>query len=170
MNSKNGETKLAEITSNDGFKRIAYAIRQSTVIAQYRRAQENDRTYEVRYGLGQELMREARYRDKFMAALCQFLQQYNAETAREEEKAANRRGGKLMPEDRRKLRASVAYTDIDEIAALMDQFGSSELIASMLVAYGYAREPRKNTESNTSDIQTADDNTEEIDVPVLVEE
>jgi hypothetical protein len=157
MNSKNGETKLAEITSNEGFKRIAYAIRQSTVNAQYRRAQENDRTYEVRYGLGQELMREARDRDNFMAALCKFLQQYNAETAREEEKAANRRGGKLTPEDRRKLRASVAYTDIDEIAALMDRFNSSELVASMLVAYGYAREPRKNAAPNQADVQPDDD-------------
>ena len=157
MNSKNGETKLVEITSNEGFRRIAYAIGQSTVNAQYRRAQENDRTYEVRYGLGQELMREARDRTKFMAALCQFLQQYNAETAREEEKAANKRGGKLTTEDRRKLRGSVAYTDIDEIAALIDHFNSSELIASMLVAYGYAREPRKNTTSTQVDDKINDD-------------
>lgn len=165
MNSKNGETKLTEITSNEGFKRIAYAIRQSTVTAQYRRAQENDRTYEVRYGLGQDLMREARYRDKFMAALCEFLQEYNAETAREEEKAANRRGGKLTPEDRRKLRASVAYTDIDEIASLVDRFGSSELIASMLVAYGYAREPRKYTESSPADTQAEESDAEVVDMP-----
>ena len=151
MNSKNGETKLADITSNEGFKRIAYAIRQATVHAQYRRTQESDRTYEVRYGLGQQLMREARDRDKFMVNLCEFLQQYNAETAREEEKAANKRGGKLTTEDRRKLRSSVAYSDIDEIAALIDRFHSSELIASMLVAYGYAREPRKHSEGNQTD-------------------
>ncbi len=157
MNSRNGETKLTEITSNEGFKRVAYAIRQSTVHAQYRNAQEKDRTYEVRYGLGHELMREARDRDKFMAALCKFLQQYNAETAREEEKAANRCGGKLTLDDRRKLRASVAYTDIDEIAALMDRFHSSELLASMLVAYGYAREPRKNAATNQADAQLDDD-------------
>jgi len=43
--------------------------------AQYRRTQLGDRTYEVRYGLGQELMREARYPDKFIAALSRFLQQ-----------------------------------------------------------------------------------------------
>lgn len=164
MNSKNGDTKLAEITSNEGFKHIAYAIRQSTVIAQYRRAQASDRTYEVRYGLGQELMREARYRDKFMAALCQFLQQYNAETAREEEKVANRLGRKLTPDDRRtrKLRASIDYTDIDDISALVDRFNSSDLICSMLVAYGYAREPRKgDIESNTINIESPDDSVEE---------
>ncbi|HEX6480042.1 MAG TPA: hypothetical protein VF043_14465 [Ktedonobacteraceae bacterium] len=172
MNSKNGETKLAEITSNEGFKHIAYAIRQSTVIAQYRRAQANDRTYEVRYGLGQELMREARYREKFMTALCEFLQQYNAETAREEEKVANRLRRKLTTADRRanNLRASIAYTDIDEVAELIDRFRSSELICSMLVAYGYAREPRKSTASESTDVLPPDDIQEETDEPASSEE
>ena len=146
MNTTATQNKLTDITRNESFKRIAYAIRQSTVTAQYRRAQLGDRTYEVRYGLGQELMREARYRDKFMVALSEFLQRYNAETAREEEKVANK-FGKLTPEIRRahNLRASVPYTDIDEIADLIDRFKSSELIGSILVAYGYAREPFKGT-------------------------
>jgi hypothetical protein len=147
MNTTATQNKLTDITRNEGFRRIAYAIRQSTITAQYRRAQLGDRTYEVRYGLGQELMREARYRDKFMVALSEFLQRYNAETAREEEKAANKLGRKLTPENRRayNLRASVPYTDIDAIADLIDRFKSSELIGSMLVAYGYAREPLKGT-------------------------
>ncbi len=145
MNTTASQNKLTDITHNEGFRRIAYAIRQSTITAQYRRAQLGDRTYEVRYGLGQELMREARYRDKFMVSLSEFLQRYNAETAREEEKAANKLGRKLTPENRRayNLRASIPYTDIDEIAGLIDRFNSSELIGSMLVAYGYAREPFK---------------------------
>ena len=156
MSSQNGDTKLTDITNNEGFKRIAYAIRQSTVIAQYRRAQLGDRTYEVRYGLGQELMRQAHYRDKFMAALCQFLQQYSAETAREEEKVANRLGRKLTLEDRRthNLRANIASTDIDEIARLIDRFNSSELICSMLVAYGYARDSYKTSNEETQDTST----------------
>ncbi len=149
----NENTKLTDITSNEGFKRIAYAIRQSTVIAQYRRTQQNDRTYEVRYGLGQELMREARYREKFIAALCQFLQQYSAETAREEEKVANRIGHSLTQVDRRtyKLRSNITTSDIDEIVTLVDRFQSSELICSMLVAYGYARDARKAAEDESTD-------------------
>lgn len=172
MNSKNGDTKLTEITSNEGFKHIAYAIRQSTVFAQYRRAQEKDRRYEVRYGLGQDLMREARYRNKFMVALSDFLQKYNAETAREEEKVANRLGSKLTSVDRRanKLRASVNITDIDEIAALIDRFDSSELICSMLVAYGYAREPRKANESDNADTKVPDEGPPETDIPISSEE
>ena len=136
--------KLTQITSNPGFKRIAYAIRQSTVRAQYRRSQQKDRTYEVRYGLGQELMREARYKMKFIAALSTFLQQYNAETAREEEKAANRKGGALTPADRLQynLRGTVSHADIDQIIELIDTY-DSETVCSLLVAYGYASDPRK---------------------------
>ena len=160
MNSTTAQKKLTRITSNEGFKRIAYAIRQSTVRAQYRRAQLRDRTYEVRYGLGQELMREARYPEKFIATLSTFLTQYNAETAREEEKLANKLARPVTPQDRRtyNLRGSVAYTDIDEIAALVDDYGS-EQVCSLLVAYGYASDPRKRldnavTESETDAIDT----------------
>jgi len=138
------EQHLTTITQNPGFKRIAYAIRQSTVWAQFRRSQLRDRTYDVRYGLGQDLMREARYKHKFLVALSTFLQQYNAETAREEEKAANRVGGTLSPADRRKynLRGTVSHADIDQIIELVDTFGS-ETVCSLLVAYGYASDPRK---------------------------
>ncbi len=160
MNTTASQNKLTDITYNEGFRHIAYAIRQSTITAQYRRAQSGNRTYEVRYGLGQELMREARYRNKFMVALSEFLQRYNAETSREEEKVANKLGRKLTLEDRRKynLRTSILSTDIDEIADLIDRFESSELIASMLVAYGYAREPFKGTTEEPADNNT--DNTD----------
>ena len=150
MNTRATQKKLTEITRNEGFRRIAYAIRQSTITAQYRRTQSSDHSsevrYEVRYGLGQELMREAHYPDKFIAALSRFLHQYNAETAREEEKLANKLKRALLPEDRRKnkMRGSVAYTDIDAIVQLIDDFGS-EQVCSLLVAYGYAREPYKGT-------------------------
>jgi hypothetical protein len=155
MNSTAEQKKLTGITEKAGFRRIAYAIRQSTVWAQRRRSQESDRTYEVRYGLGQELMREARYREKFIAALSTFLTQYNAETAREEEKLANRLTHPITPQDRRthKLRGSVAYTDIDEIVALVDEFGS-ETVCSLLVAYGYASDPRKTPTSAANEGDT----------------
>ncbi|HEX7736862.1 MAG TPA: hypothetical protein VF458_18600 [Ktedonobacteraceae bacterium] len=116
------QTNYVAITQSEGFKRIASAIRQATVIAQYRRSQQRDRTYEVRYGLGQELMREVHYPAKFIQAISTFLHQYNAETAREEEKVANRLGRALTSQDRRthKLRLSVATTDIDQLISLRD--------------------------------------------------
>ncbi len=97
-------------------------------------------------------MREAHYPDKFSAALSRFLHQYNAETAREEEKLANKLKRALVPEDRRKnkMRGSVAYTDIDAIVQLIDDFGS-EQVCSLLVAYGYARDPYKGTTEEPKD-------------------
>jgi hypothetical protein len=164
---------LSQITSNAGFQRIAYAIRQATVRAQYQRSQEREREvrYDVRYGLGQDLMREVRYREKFIAALSSFLAQYNAETAREEEKLAVRLGGRITSETRRtyKLRGSVAYSDIDEIVKLIDEF-DTETVGSLLVAYGYASEPYINRESvspedDTNATQPGDDQTDSSDDP-----
>lgn len=108
-----------------GFQSIAYAIRQSTVVAQYRK-KEGDRRYDVRYGLGQELTRKSRYRAEFIAALSDFLHKYNAENAQVME---NRSGP---------YRKSVKTSDIDDIVALVDEYGS-ELICNLLIAYGYAR-------------------------------
>lgn len=109
-----------------GFQSIAYAIRQSTVVAQYNRKQKNDRRYDVRYGLGQELARKSRYPHEFITALSDFLQRYNAENAQVME---NRAGP---------YRKSIKTSDIDDIVALVDKFGS-ELICNLLIAYGYAR-------------------------------
>lgn len=142
---------LSHITSNPGFRRIAYAIRQATVRAQYQRSQERDREirYDVRYGLGQELMREVRYPKKFIAALSTFLTLYNSETVREEEKLAIKLGGHITPEQRRhyKLRGRVAVSDIDEIVKLIDDF-DAETVGSLLIAYGYASEPYAKSETH----------------------
>ena len=108
-----------------GFQSIAYAIRQSTVVAQYRK-KEGDRRYDVRYGLGQDLARKSRYRTEFITALSDFLQRYNAENAQ----VMETRGGPY--------RKSVKTSDIDDIVALVDEYGS-ELICNLLIAYGYAR-------------------------------
>ena len=140
MNHERDGATLTNILKKDGFKHIANAIRQSTISAQYRRTQLNDRTYETRYGLGQDLKRKAHRREEFMEALGLFLQQYSEETAREEEKLATRLGHSLTSDDRRthKLRSSISERDIEDIAELIDQYGSG-LICSMLIAYGYAR-------------------------------
>lgn len=151
MTSTTQTQPLSRITSNPGFQRIAYAIRQSTVRAQYQRSQERDREvrYDVRYGLGQELMREVRYREKFIAALATFLTQYNAETVREEEKLATKLGVRITPEQRRryKLRGTVSISDIDEIITLIDTF-DAETVGSLLVAYGYASDLRGKNDKN----------------------
>lgn len=141
------EKQYADILASEGFLSIAYAIRQSTVTAQYRKKQ-GDRKYDVRYGLGQQLTRKARYKDEFIAELGDFLFKYNAENAQ----VMETRGGPY--------RKSVRTTDIDEIVALIDRFGS-QTVANLLIAYGYARVPRDaEYDLENGDIDT---NTEEIE-------
>jgi len=123
------EQRLAPILERPGFQNIAYAIRQSTVIAQYRKSQ-GDRKYDVRYGLGQDLARKARYPDDFVAALSDFLHKYNAENAQ------------VMETRSGPYRSSIKTIDIDEIVMLIDEYGS-EVVANLLIAYGYARVPRE---------------------------
>ena len=128
MNNQEGP-RLSKILETPGFQNIAYAIRQATVTAQYRK-QQGDRRYDVRYGLGQQLARKAAYPNEFIAELADFLAKYNAENAQVME---NRPGP---------YRRSIRTSDIDDIVALIDEFGESRLICNLLVAYGYARVPR----------------------------
>lgn len=131
------EEKLTPILQSEGFQNIAYAIRQSTVTAQYRKKQ-GDRKYDVRYGLGQELARKSRYPKDFITALSDFLHKYNAENAQVME---NRSGP---------YRHSVKTTDIEEIVRLIDEYGS-ETVANLLIAYGYARVSREEEPAMQSD-------------------
>jgi len=136
MHSQEGP-RLSKILETPGFQNIAYAIRQATVTAQYRK-QLNDRRYDVRYGLGQQLARKAAYPNEFIAELADFLARYNAENAQVMEKRAG------------PYRRSIRTSDIDDIVALIDEFDDSRLICNLLVAYGYARVPREDQEETTS--------------------
>ncbi|MCP4543516.1 MAG: hypothetical protein GY832_40910 [Chloroflexi bacterium] len=136
MHSQEGP-RLSKILDTPGFQNIAYAIRQATVTAQYRK-QQGDRKYDVRYGLGQQLARKAAYPQDFIAELADFLAKYNAENAQIME---NRPGP---------YRRSIRTSDIDDIVALIDEFKDSRLICNLLVAYGYARVPREEDSENQS--------------------
>jgi len=131
------EPKLAPILETEGFRNIAYAIRQSTVVAQYRK-QQGDRRYDVRYGLNQELARKAAYPADFVSALSEFLHKYNAENAQ----IMERRPGPY--------RRSIVMSDVEDIVALVDGYGS-ELICQLLLAFGYARTPRTDEAQRGSD-------------------
>jgi hypothetical protein len=128
MSSREG-ARLSKILETQGFQNIAYAIRQATVTAQYRK-QQGDRRYDVRYGLGRQLARKAAYPQEFVAELADFLAKYNAENANVMEKRPG------------PYRRSIRTDDIDDVVALIDEFGDSRLVCNLLVAYGYARVPR----------------------------
>ncbi|MGQ9815967.1 MAG: hypothetical protein ACUVR3_12610 [Candidatus Roseilinea sp.] len=134
----NTEPKLSKITQSQGFRNLAYAIRMATVEAQRRSLKKNQGKYavqyETRYGLGPELVRKSAYPNEFIIALSEFIQSYNAENARMRERT-QRQSDNPSPKG---LRSDVSTQDIDELLALMDEFGDAHMIASMLVAYGYA--------------------------------
>ena len=137
MNSQEAP-RLSKILETPGFQNIAYAIRQATVTAQYRK-QQGDRRYDVRYGLGQQLARKAAYPNEFIAELAGFLTKYNAENAQVMEKRAG------------PYRRSIRTSDIDDIVALIDEFDDSRLICNLLVAYGYARVPREESSDESNE-------------------
>jgi len=126
------DEKLTPILKNAGFQNVATAIRRSTVIPQYFKARGKKGPYDVRYGLGNDLLRRAAYPEQFIQALSEFLHDYNRETAQIHERY------KGNPPVRR---AAVTTDDIQRVVALIDQYGSPT-VANLLVAFGYAREPR----------------------------
>jgi len=125
---------LLPIVQSEGFKNVAYAIRHSTVIPQSRKARGQEFLYEIRYGLGADLKRKATVRDEFIAALMDFAHSYNRENAQ------------ILESRSQQMRRDLRTSDIEEIVRLVDEYGS-EVVANLLVAYGYAREPREDANS-----------------------
>lgn len=137
--------KLLPIIETPGFIHIATAIRQSTVLQQFYKTQRNDNTYDVRYGLADELLRHSRDGREFLRALGEFLIDYAKENARAMERAK----GKGY-----RRRISISTNDITELTALVDAY-DAQTIASMLIAFGYARDAR--AEGQDEQTNVADD-------------
>jgi hypothetical protein len=132
-----GNQDLLPIVQNEEFQDVAYAIRHSTVIPQSRKARNLDSLYDVRYGLGADFKRKATVRDEFIVALSGFMQSYNQENSQKLENTGQQ------------MRRDLRTTDIEEVVSLVDKYGS-EVVANLLIAYGYAREPRE-VESDSSE-------------------
>jgi len=130
------DPKLTPILENQGFRNIADAIRRSTVIPQYvgRKASR----FDVRYGLGQDLKRKSQYADDFIQALAEFMQSYNEETVRVYERTKG--------QARRK---AITTEDIASVVVLIDEYGP-QTICNLLIAFGYARDPKEKDEDTGS--------------------
>jgi len=162
----NTQPDYTQIINSKGFKDIAYAIRQATVTAQYRKANKDKYQvrYDVRYGLGQSIARKANYPADFLAELSKFLHEYNAETSQMYERLMSRHNGNIPDNVRKQTRRRVETSAIEEITKLLDLFGNdSKLICNMLVAFGYASEARSKDkpESVEQEIDDAQTNEEE---------
>jgi len=124
--------KYSKIVENNGFQRIADAIRASTVSLQYK--DKKDRKYEVRYGLAQDIKRVAPHAEQFLSYISDFIASYNAESARMYERYKEKIKTKQV---KLPYRPEVTPDDIVELVKLVDEFGS-DIVAKLLVAIGYS--------------------------------
>lgn len=129
---------LSPILEDPGFRRIAEAIRRSTVSLQYQKSHGGDLLYEIRYGLGDKLLRHAQYADEFAAELSRFIQSYNEENARKAETRKQQR------------RTNITIDDLAAVVRLIDEYGAPT-VANLLVAFGYARDPHTAEQEQTDE-------------------
>lgn len=118
--------KYADIANREmypGFHNIARAISESTVIAQWR-TRQNNKTYEIRYGLHRDLARQAQTWEKFLSELSEFIYTYNAETSRAQELG------------RKPWRPMIEANDIADVLRMKDDYQDSQMVAKLLIAFG----------------------------------
>ena len=116
--------KYGDIITNESFKEVARAIREATVQEQYRKSQKKQQ-FQIKYGLFQELKRKAKFKDQVIGALSEFLNEYNAETARKMEQLG----------DNYKGRNRVSLSALEELTSIFDRNPKQhETITLLLIA------------------------------------
>jgi len=115
-----------EILENKGFQAIASAIRNSTIIPIF-----HDSKKDVKFGLSQKLKIASKDKDSFITEISGFVQNYNEEL--------------MLKDYHQKPHHSYVTTEqLEDFCKLMDEERySAKLIAGLLVAYGFAKEPLK---------------------------
>ncbi len=115
-----------EILNNIGFQAVANAIRNSTIVPIIHKDNKS-----VMFGLNQKLKIASRNNDSLVTEVSNFIQQYN-ET--------------IMLKDyhNNQHKKYVTTEELQEFCKILDNGVSSKLIAGMLVAFGYAKEPSQN--------------------------
>jgi hypothetical protein len=144
QNMSTQELNLAEIIKNDGFEAVAKAIRKSTVSLQY--TPKDQRKFEIRYGLAQQLQNKAKSKEDLATFIGEFIATYNAETARNAEK-----------NDGKPSRANVKDEELIQFYSLLDK-NPPRLIGALLSSYGFALNKR---EAPESEFQGDENNQEE---------
>jgi hypothetical protein len=122
---KNMETtdfKISEIITNDGFLKVAHAIRMSTVSLQF--LPKEKRKFEVRYGVAQNLQNKSKSKKDLAEFIGEFIGIYNAETAR---KAELEKG----------FRKPVRENELNDFYSLLDKY-PSKVVGALLASYGFA--------------------------------
>ncbi|NLT49561.1 MAG: hypothetical protein GXX85_01425 [Ignavibacteria bacterium] len=112
-----------EIIKNSGFISIAKAIRNCTIIPIIHKEKKD-----VIFGLNQKIKIASRTKDSLLTEIAEFVQNYNE---------------MIMLKDyhNKAHKKYVTTEDIQEFCSLFDGNYSPKLIAGLLVAIGYAKEP-----------------------------
>lgn len=137
-NMKIKDLKITEIIENEGFQKVAYAIRKSTVTLQF--TPKESRKFEVRYGLAQTLQNKSKTTQDLAEFIGDFIATYNAETAR---KAELSKGFRLPIRD----------NELNTFYPLLDKC-SSKVIGSLLASYGFALEEKEEINMNNENDET----------------
>lgn len=124
--------KISEIISNEGFQKVAYAIRKSTVTLQY--TPKEQRKFDIRYGLAQALQNKSKSVVDLAEFIGEFIAIFNAETARHAEKTGN------------VLRANIRENELDQFYRLLDMY-PSKIIGALLASYGFALTEKEKKEN-----------------------
>ena len=120
--------KISEIIFNEGFQKVATAIRNSTVILQGAKSRGEKIDFEIRYGVAQELKNKSKTATDLAGYVGEFIGTYNAETARK-------------AEINRAYRKPVRDNELTSFYTLLDLHPSkSKVIGAMLASYGFALE------------------------------
>lgn len=143
INMDTTELNLKEIIENKGFKAVAKAIRKSTVSLQY--TPKEQRKFEIRYGLSQQLQNKSKSKEDLAAFIGEFIGLYNAETARYAEKYNS------AP------RATVKDLELNMFFEVLNQH-PSRLVGALLTSYGFALTSRENPIIEDEDLSDENEN------------
>jgi hypothetical protein len=145
-NTTMNDIKIAEIISNDGFQKVAYAIRKSTVTLQY--TPKDQRKFEIRYGLAQTLQNKSKSATDLAEFVGEFIATFNSETARYAEKTGTF------------LRANIRENELSLFYGLLDKY-PSKVVGALLASYGFALTDKEVVKTNPEDILSPDESTDE---------
>jgi hypothetical protein len=138
-NTTMSDFKISEIISNEGFQKVAYAIRKSTVTLQY--TPKDQRKFEIRYGLAQTLQNKSKSASDLAEFIGEFIATFNAETARCAEKTE------------KVLRANIRENELNQFYGLLDEY-PSKVVGALLASYGFALTEKEASKAPTEEIPT----------------
>jgi len=141
------EFKISEIISNEGFQKVAYAIRKSTVTLQY--TPKDQRKFEIRYGLAQTLQNKSKSTPDLAVFIGEFIATFNAETARYAEK-----NGTV-------LRSNIRENELSLFYGLLDKY-PSKVVGALLASYGFALTEKEANKAGTEEQIESEETTEEV--------